>query len=184
MLVFFYIIGVVVTMIFSFSSFCNRVKKNSERKVKYVVYGSYYGYTWIAFLLSCFFLDFVLYSHYFLFFFFLIFFLLLFFISTRRMGFGMGEEHFLFVRFGHFRFKEKEIYEILFDNIKYLQFVSFFGFHFVKMSFLDNTGRFKKIHLFYHSIVIGLSVTEQKRNGLKITEKLLELQKILDRGDF
>lgn len=96
----------------------------------------------------------------------------------------MGEEHFLFVRFGHFRFKEKEIYEILFDNIKYLQFVSFFGFHFVKMSFLDNTGRFKKIHLFYHSIVIGLSVTEQKRNGLKITEKLLELQKILDRGDF
>ena len=171
-------------MIFSFDSFCNRVKKNSEKKVKHIVYGSYYGNTWILFLLALFFLDFFLYSPFFLLLFFLLFSFLFLFVSTRRMGFGMGEEHFIFIRFGHFLFKEKEICEFTFDKIKYLQVTSLFGFHFIKMSFIDNAGRFKKIHFFYHSIVIGLSIKEQKKNAFPITEKLLEIQKILDRGDF
>ena len=52
------------------------------------------------------------------------------------------------------------------------------------MSFIDETGKFRKLKFSYTSIVIGFSVDEQKKNGLKLLSKLEELQKVLDRGDF
>lgn len=171
-------------MIFSFESFCNKIKRMSENKVKYAVYGSYYGDTWIILLVSFAFLELSMYTRYFIFFFFIVLFLVILFISSRKMGFGMGEKHFIYVPFYRFRFREKEVYEFSFQQIKYLNVKHFFSCCFVTISFLDIRGKFKKVHFFYNSFVLGLSIREQKENAKQISKKLLELQTILDRGDF
>ena len=52
------------------------------------------------------------------------------------------------------------------------------------MSFIDSDGHFVKLKYYYTGIVIGLSTTLQKKNGLLISKKLKEIQKVLDKGDF
>ena len=52
------------------------------------------------------------------------------------------------------------------------------------MSFIDGNGHLVKVNFRYTNKVFGLSSSEQKNNGKAIIDKLTELQKILDRGDF
>ena len=177
-------------MIFSFESFCNKIKRNSEELVRYVVRGAWYGDTIKAFLIFCFFnyfffltvLSYSVALYYILYV--VILMILVFYIATRKMGFGLSKNNFVYVRFKHFGFKEKEVYEIPFDKIKYLSVRKVFGFIFVKMSFLSNEDRFERIKFYYSSIIVGFSISEHRKNANEIYKKLKEIEKVLDRGDF
>lgn len=178
-------------MLFSFDSFVNKVIKISGVKCNSIVMAVYSKNIILISLIFAFYTSFtfnivtiydggLLYLLLYL----VVFLFTLFMLMTRKVGFGMTNNSFVYVKFKHIGYKEREVYEILFDNIKYLDVKRIFGTTYVKMSFIDETGKFRKLKFSYTSIVIGFSVDEQKKNGLKLLSKLEELQKVLDRGDF
>jgi hypothetical protein len=178
-------------MLIGFDAFVNKVIKTSGEKCKSVVRGTYDDHIIKIAILYAFYTSFsfnmVIFSSYkvlFLVLYVLITIFVLFMISTRKIGFGMTDSRLVYVKFNHIGYKDREVYEILFDKIKYLDVKRIFGMTYVKMSFIDETGKFKKLKFRYAPIVIGMSVDEQKTHGLRIWKKLEELQKVLDRGDF
>lgn len=178
-------------MLIGFDAFINKVIKASGERCKSVVRGTYSDHIIVIVFLYAFYTSFsfnmVILSSYKVFFlvlYILISLFIFFMIATRKIGFGMTDTRFVYVKFKHIGYKEREVYEILFDKIKYLDVKKVFGMTYVKMSFIDETGRFKKLKFKYAPIVIGMSVDEQKTHGLRIWKKLEELQKVLDRGDF
>ena len=178
-------------MIIGFDAFVNKVLKESGERCKEVVYATYGGKILIIFLLYMFYTSFsfnmVLFSQYRMFFlvlYILVSFFIFFMLATRRVGFGMNDSRFVYVKFKHINYKAREAYDIMFENIKYLDVKRFLGVTSVKMSFIDGTGRLKRLNFKYLPFVLGLSKDTQKKSGQKIYEKLIELQKVLDRGDF
>ena len=177
-------------MIIGFEAFVDKVIKETGEKCKYVVYGTYSDHIILMMILAGFYTQFtmtMLFSSYALFFlitYILVMIFVLVMIATRKIGFGMSDSRFVYIKFKHFSYKGREAYDIMFENIKYLDVRKFLGMTFVKMSFIDGTGRFRRLKFRYAPIVMGLSVDKQKTNGLYIAKKLEEIQKVLDRGDF
>lgn len=178
-------------MLIGFDAFVNKVIKASGEKCKSVVYATYSDHIVIIAILFAFYTSFsmnmILFSSYKIFFlilYIIMFAFVMFMIATRKIGFGMTDTRFVYVKFKHIGYKDREVYEILFDKIKYLDVKRIFGVTYIKMSFIDEMGKFRKLKFRYAPIVIGLSVDVQKTNGLRIWKKLEELQKVLDRGDF
>lgn len=178
-------------MLIGFDSFVNKVIKAGGEKCKSVVYATYSDKLLLIIFLYTFYtsysLNMVMYSGYpllFLVIYILVTVFLFFLLFTRKAGFGMTDTRFVYVKFKHIGYKEREVYEILFKNVKRIDLRKIFGLTFVKMSFIDGTGRLKKIKFRYASVVLGMDHFKQKTNGKEIYEKLLELEKVLNRGDF
>lgn len=175
----------------SYEGFCNKVNKFSGEKCKNVVLAKYHDNVLIISLFVTFFtyysLYMVIFSGYKWFFLVLcipIVIWVLFMLLSRKIGFGMAEDKFVYVKFNHLGYKEKEFFNIHFENIKYLDVKKRFGAVSFKMSLIDHTGKFRKINVSFASMVLGFNVVEQKYNGIEIYNKLMEIQKVLDRGDF
>ena len=178
-------------MLIGFDAFINKVIKASGEKCKSVVRATYDDHIIKIAIMYAFFTSFsfnmVLLSSYkvlFLILYILVTIFVFFMLATRKSGFGMTDTRFVYVKFKHIGYKDREVYEILFDKIKYLDVKRIFGMTYVKMSFIDEMGKFRKLKFRYAPIVIGMSVDEQKTHGLRIWKKLEEIQKVLDRGDF
>ena len=105
-------------------------------------------------------------------------------LFSRKIGFGMAEDKFVYVKFNHIGYKEKEFFNIPFENIRYLDVKKRFGSVMFRMSLIDHTGKFRRLNITFAPLVFGFSVTEQKYSGFEIYNKLIEIQKVLDRGDF
>lgn len=174
-------------MIFSFESFCNKVKNCTNNILSSIVFGNWYGNTLILivvffilnYFMSIMIPNFIVYIICYC----LLLILFLFLVINRKIGFGMGKNGFVYVIFSCF-YKPKKVYEIPFDNIKYLVVRKNFSVTLVNMSFIDKDGRLKKIKFRFNTMVFGLSTHEHKKNSLNIYNKLIELQKQIDRGDF
>lgn len=175
-------------MLFGFESFCNKVKKCSDEIFRYIVYGNWYGNTWIVIGLFFFlFYESFFFIRYFviwIIFYFILLFGVTFYLGTRRVGFGVNKNKFIYVKFSHLFYKVKKVWVVPFDKITYLNIHKVFGLKIVNMSFLSDKGKIEKIKFTYNNIVIGLSVTEQRKNAMEVSKKLLEKERELDRGDF
>ena len=178
-------------MIIGFDAFVNKVIKASGEKCKHVVYASYSDKIVLIFFLYMFYTSYtfnmITYSSYplvFLVLYILITIFVVFMLTSRKIGFGMTDSRFIYVKFKHIGFKPRQIYDIVFDNIKRVDLRKFMGVTYVKLSFIDETGRLKRIKFRYSPTVLGLDKTQQKSNGIEIYNKLRELEKVLDRGDF
>lgn len=175
-------------MIFSFESLKNKVKKESKDSIREVVLAKRYGNNCLLifiYLLINYYLIFIpvksMYVYFLEFIVVLIIFCIIF--NSRRVGIGLGKNSLVCVKFG-LSYKVKKVYNVSLDEIKYLDVKKFLSITLVNLSYIDDEGKFIKLRFFYNSIVIGLSVIEQKKNGLLITKKLREIQKVLDKGDF
>ena len=178
-------------MIIGFDAFVNKVIKESGERCKHVVYATYSGKIFTILILYMFYSSFsfnmILFSShraFFLFSYIIVSLFIFFMLATRRVGFGMNDTRFVYVKFKHINYKAREAYDIMFENIKYLDVKRILGITSVKMSFIDGTGRLKRIKFKYSPFVLGISSSSQKQSGDKIYDKLIELQKVLDRGDF
>ena len=175
-------------MLFSFESLKNKIKNQSKDVINYVIYARSYGS-------NCLLIFFYMLINYYLLFFpfisitiyYIVFFLVLIIFcvifDSKKVGVGLSKNSLVYVKFG-LTYRIKKVYEVPLDEIKYLDVKKLFGITLVNMSYIDSDGKFTKIRFFYNTIVIGLSVTEQKKNSLLITKKLKEIQKVLDKGDF
>lgn len=175
-------------MIFSFESLKNKVKKESKELITEVVLAKKYGNNCLIvffYLLINYYLLFFpvlhMYIYYILFTIVLIIFYLIF--KSHNVGIGLSKKSLVYVKFG-ISYKTKKVYNVPLDSIKYLDVKKILSITLVNMSYIDRDGNFIKLRFFYNSIVIGLSTTEQKKNGLLIAKKLKEIQKVLDKGDF
>lgn len=175
---------------FSYESFKNRMKRNSEEKIKNVIYTSWYGNT-ILIIFSLIlvveilsytiarinpFLYIVLYL--------LLFSLTIIYICTRKAGLAITENRIVCVIFNHLSFKEKEVHEILKDKIKSISVHKFLYIRFVNLSFINSTGKLEHKKLYFSSFMFGSNNKEFKESSNAIYDELKLLQKKIDRGDF
>lgn len=175
----------------SYESFCNKINKIGGDKCKNVVLAKYNDKMLVIALFIIFFtyysLNMVIFSGYrwfFLVLYIVVIIWILFMLFSRKIGFGMANDKFIYVKFNHLGYKEKEFFNIPFENIRYLDVKKRFGSVMIRMSLIDHTGKFRRLNISFAPMVFGFSVTEQKYSGFEIYNKLMEIQKVLDRGDF
>lgn len=173
----------------SFEMFLHKMQKNSEEKIKYAVFANWYGNTLVALAICLVLYDLVrlvAYVNYglFIFLYFLILFLLFFYIETRKAGLALTENRYVYIKFKHIGYREKEVFEIPFENIRSITTHKFLNLRIVKMSFISNIGKLEKIKFVFNTTRMGIDKKRVAENSLKIYEELEQLQKVLDRGDF
>lgn len=113
---------------------------------------------------------------------FMMYLILMFLLLFRKVGIGITENRFVYVVFKRIGYKEKRIYEIPYEKIKYIVVKKFLGSVSVRMSFISDVGKLEKIKFNFKSIMIGSENFNVSSKA--IYQKLLEVQKIVDKGDF
>lgn len=175
---------------FSYEMFINKMQRFSEEKVKNVVYANWYGNTIILFLIFLVIFDFlnVVVARINLTLYYIIYFTLLIglflYIGSRKAGLALTENRIVYVKFKHIGYREKEVYEIPFDKIKYLTVRKIFYMTMVNVSFLSNTGQLKRVKVLFSSNMIGPGASKFRENSKEIYAKLKDVQRIVDKGDF
>lgn len=175
---------------FSYQIFCNRVRKHSEEKLKAIVYANWFGNTIIALVIALILSDFMsmlyIYSKntIFLLFYWIIFSSFILYLSTRKAGVGITNNRIVYVRFRHFGYKPSRVFEIPFDKIKSITVSKILYMRFVKISFISDVGKLEKIKFLFNSFFLGFNMIEYKKNSNEVFNKLVEIQKIVDKGDF
>lgn len=175
---------------FSYEMFCNKMQRFSEEKIKNTVYAYWYGNTIKIFLIMIVFFDilrlliirvnvplyYILTT--------CIVLIVFGYISTRKAGLSLSENRLIYVKFGHIGYREKEVFEIPFLKIKDLTVMKFLNIRFVKISFISNQGKLERKRFYFSSVLVGKNYKQYKESSQQIFEKLVEMQKVLDRGDF
>lgn len=177
-------------MILGYESLKAKVSKASGEKCKNVILATYSKSLVLLMFFVFFYTQYTMimmgsqYAKFFLIMYILVMLYLIFILSTNRVGIGINEERLVYVRFSRIGYKAKKVYCIDFDNIKYLNVRKYLGNTSIKISFIDGSGHLVKTNFRYTGVVLGLPASEQKKNGKLVYDKLVELQKVLDRGDF
>ncbi len=166
------------------------LKKIGSEKISNVVMGSYSGNTlyYIGAIVLCLIITTNLSRIFYPFVMYIIFLISVFIICSlmlsRRMALGISENKILIVILGHVKLKDKDIYEFLTDRIRYITVNKILGTVRIKISFISDEGRLKKIKLSYNTWGLFVGATEYKEDALKIYNRLKEIEKIVDKGDF
>ena len=177
-------------MIFGFESLLGVVRKNSEENIKNVVYCNWYGTTILAIFVYLLIneLLLVVLKHFLIIVYYIaisiLTFCLILYLTSRRAIIGCGKNNFIFLKLALIRLKATEVNEIPYEKIKSIDLKKFLIFYFVKISFIDNIGRYRKIKIIFSSFVLGLNNSDYKKSFKGVVNKLIEYQKILDKGDF
>ena len=164
--------------------------KCSEDKIDYGVFGGWYGNTLLAiiiFLLVRYIVFHLLRNIPFKIGFSILILLwicLILYLANRRCGMGIGKKRFVYVVFKPFTRKEKRVYDIPYEKIKYLDIRKFLGVSFIKMSFISDIGKIQRIYCFFSSFNIRKDSVEFRKSSKMIVDKLYDLQKVMDKGDF
>ena len=164
------------------------VKKFSEEKVENVIFGEWTKYTWVVILifLLVYDLSITLFGRLglqkWLFIVLIIFFIFSIYLNTRKIGLGITKNRLIYVKVSHFGYKEKKVFEIPYDKIRFIDVRKFFSLVYVKISFISDVGRLEKLKFNFHTFMIGSE--EFRKNSKAIYTRLVEVQKVVDKGDF
>ena len=175
-------------MFLSFEGFCNNVKRNSSEKMNYIVFANNVKNT-LRGLISIIVAFFVIFSIFRNGLVALIVYMVYvvaecFIMGNRKVGLAVNDKMMFLEYFTKFGYKAKELYDIPYDKIKYISVYKFLGVVYIKVSFVSYQKRFEQLKIMYSLNVLGLLKSKQKENGMAIYEKLVEVQKVIDRGDF
>lgn len=113
---------------------------------------------------------------------FCVFILLPFLVLSNRAGIGIKEDNIMIIHLKKFKIEDKVIYNIPIDKIKSIT-VSKFGLGVsLKISFISEEGILEKKKYGFTTFIIGSA--ERQDYAKKIYDKLVGIQKIVDKGDF
>ena len=164
-----------------------QLKDNSESTFKNGIYGTYTGHTlltvFLVILISSFVVSktpipninfFVIYW--------LTIIIGLINILTRKCSFGMTSTGFIFIRYSHLGHRIEEIIDFKNSKIKYLDYKRLFNINYVVIIYENNRKKESKLKLLYLTKRFGFK--DHKNHANAISKKLIELQKVLDKGDY
>lgn len=105
-----------------------------------------------------------------------------FFLFSNRAGIGIKKDNIMIIHLKRFKMEDKVIYNIPIDKIKSIT-VSKFGFGVsLKISFISEEGILEKKKYKFTTFILGSA--ERQDYAKKIYDKLVGIQKIVDKGDF
>ncbi len=175
---------------FSYEYFLKKINKCSDDKIEHGVFGGWYGntlYVVLIFLVVRYIVFHLLRNVSFkigMSVLLILWVILILYLVNRRCGMGIGRNRFVYIIFKPFTSNEKRVYDIPYEKIKYLDVKKFLGINFVKMSFISDIGKIKRIYFFFSGFNIRKDSIEIKKSSKEIISKLSEIQKVLDKGDF
>lgn len=164
------------------------VKKNSEEKIDYAVFGVWTEYTFLAFLIFLFVYDLsiVLFGRFgiqvWLFIVLIMIFMFSLYFRTRKVGIGVTKNRVVYVKVSHLGYKEKKIFEIPYEKIKYIDVRKKLYLVFVKITFISDIGKLEKVKFNFSTFMAGSE--DFKKNSIGVYTKLVNVQKVIDKGDF
>ncbi len=173
----------------SFVRYLKLMDDYSEEKLNNKIICAWYGDTWIIFLIVIFFNDFLfsLLRNYYMMYVFIYGIILIWmvvYLITRKAGLGISNNRLVFVKFKHLGVRINRFEEIPFEKIRNINIRTFMGTRIVFISYISSSGKLEKIRVYYANKYIGFDSDEVIKNRKEITNKLLDMQKVLDRGDF
>lgn len=173
----------------SFVRYLKLMDDYSEEKSNNKIICAWYGDTWIIFLIVIFFNDFLfsLLRNYYMMYVFIYGIILIWmvvYLITRKAGLGISNNRLVFVKFKHLGVRINKFEEIPFEKIRNINIRTFMGTSIVFISYISSSGKLEKIRVYYANKYIGFDSDEVIKNRKEITNKLLDMQKVLDRGDF
>ena len=107
-----------------------------------------------------------------------------FYITSRIGGLGMSYKNLVYVRYSNLLYREKKVEEILNDKIQYLDVKNHLLSTSVDLKYIDSTGKANEINFSIPKFIIDKNRKRFKNNRKNICERLTNLQKVLDKGDF
>ena len=111
-------------------------------------------------------------------------FLTIIFLSTRRAGVGIGFKFLFYGKYSNLLFRELSVEEISFDKIQYLDVKKIGPYVSVKMSYVNKDGKLKEGSFSFLTFIAGKAKKRYKNSAMLVYDRLRELQKVLDKGDF
>ena len=104
------------------------------------------------------------------------------FCFARRAAIGITDGGLLIMHFKMFRLESKKVYDIPMDKIRSIT-VSKFGLGItLKISFISEDGILEKKKYKFSTFVIGSA--EKRMFSENVYKKLVDIQKVIDKGDF
>lgn len=103
-------------------------------------------------------------------------------LYTKLACIGTTEKDIFIVHLKTFKMEEKQIYRIPIDKIRSITVSKFLFNTSLKISFISEEGKLEKKKYKFMNFVIGKP--EMKENVVKVYERLVEIQKVIDKGDF
>ncbi len=173
---------------FNYESLINKMQKISKTKSEDIVYCNNETNNWKT-------LGIILVVLYFLFllcrnkmlviFIYIILFIFMFlFIALRKASILLTEDKVFIVLFKPLGLVEDKIYELPLSRIRFLDVKSNFLFRKLKISFISDEGRLTKLKLRFASVLYSPGSKDYKPISKRVLTRLIEIQKIIDRGDF
>ena len=107
-----------------------------------------------------------------------------YYLVTRKAGLGLTDNRLVYIRFKRLGMGIKKIEEIPFTKIRSINVRSFTGIYSVYFSYISSSGRLEKVRVYFAKRYWGFNSTDIMENRKTIVEKLMKMQKVLDRGDF
>ena len=109
---------------------------------------------------------------------------IVFYILTRSIGLGITNNRVVYVKIGHLFYKVKEVHDIPVEKIRNIVVHKFLGTAFVKMSFISDIGKLKRVTFSFRTKLIGPGSYDFNKDSKKIYDRLKEIEKVIDKGDF
>ena len=108
----------------------------------------------------------------------------IYFLNSRIGGFGLSYRTVIYTRYSNLLFRELKVEEILIDNIRYLDVKERLFTTKVDMKYIDEFGKINEINFSIPKYIFDKDKNRYKNERKGIVEKLVSLQKVLDKGDF
>jgi len=175
-------------MFFSFDRFCNIVKRDSPSKLDLIVFANNVkGY--LKGIISIFVVFLILFSGSLklqvAFGIYIIYvFLLTLIMTSRKMGIGLNDKMIFVNCLNFLGNKSRKVYDIPLDKIKYISVYKIGYINYVKLSFISNEQKFVQLRFVFSNIILGPWHSKQKENAKMMYNRLKEIQKVIDKGDF
>lgn len=162
----------------------------SEEKLKNKIICNWYGNTFLILFLVIFLVEFMYsflfrYNYQLYILFYVLLLLIMFgYLVTRKAGFGITENRIVYVKFKHLGIKINKFEEVPFEKIRNINVRKFLGVRMIFISYISSQGKLEKVKIYFPKKYFGFNSDEIMNNRKEIVNKLEEMQKVLDRGDF
>lgn len=105
-----------------------------------------------------------------------------FIVFTRRASIGIGNNELMILHLKALKVEVKKAFNIPVDKIRSITVRKFFSGVSLKISFISEEGKLEQKKYGFSTFIIGSA--ERREFAEKVYKKLVEIQKVVDKGDF